>query len=190
MMGELLYSKGMIKFGRFRLTSGKESSVYVDLRPLPSFPDAFSEVVEMLSERVSEDYLCGIAVGGLPLATAVAFKLKIPLVYVRKERKEHGTMSRMEGVLKGNPKVLVLDDVATTGGSLLRAIEEVRSRGGVVERALVVVDRKQGAKEALAKVGVKLESLSTLPSLVEELMPSLPPDERAHALSYLEEVRG
>ncbi len=190
MMAELLYRNGMIKFGRFKLTSGRESTVYVDLRPLPSFPEAFSEVVRELSERVREEYVCGIAVGGLPLATAVAFSLKIPLIYVRKERKGHGTRSLMEGSLKGGSRVLVLDDVATTGGSLLKAVREVRARGGIVERALVVVDRRQGAEEALENVGVRLESLLTLPELVEKLLPSLPPQEREYALSYLKEVRG
>jgi len=189
MMAELLYGRGMIKFGKFKLTSGRESTVYVDLRPLPSFPEAFSEVVRELSERVREEYVCGIAVGGLPLATAVAFSLKIPLIYVRKERKGHGTRSLMEGSLKEGSKVLVLDDVATTGGSLIRAVKEVRENGGVVERALVVVDRRQGAEESLKGAGVKLESLLTLPDLVEKLLPSLPPHEREYALSYLREVR-
>ncbi len=189
-LARALYERGMIKFGRFKLTSGRESTIYVDLRPLPSYPDVFKEVVELLTSKVKEEVVCGIAVGGLPLATAVAYRLSIPLIYVRKERKEHGTKSLLEGYVKPGTRVLVMDDVATTGGSLLRAVEEVRELGGIVERALVVVDRRQGADEALQRYGIRLESLTTLPEIVERLLPSLPPEEVELASSYLREVVG
>ncbi|HFC49558.1 MAG TPA: orotate phosphoribosyltransferase, partial [Thermofilum sp.] len=93
-------------------------------------------------------------------------EMKKPLIYVRKERKEHGTKKIIEGDFKPGAKVLVVDDVATTGGSILRAVNALRSAGLVVEHALVVVDRLEGAEEALSRVGVRLFSLVTLKDLV------------------------
>ncbi len=188
-LGRLLVSKGMLKFGDFLLTSGKRSSIYVDLRPLPSFPDEFWLISKELSRRITkgEEGLCGVAVGGLPLATAVALLTSKPLVYVRKERKEHGTMSRLEGVIS-RETYIILDDVATTGGSLLRAVEAVKEAGAEVREAWVIVDRLQGARETLENVGVKLNSLATLPSVVRSVYEHLSEEERVYASKYLEEV--
>ena len=99
-VAELLKRIGAVKFGEFVLSSGKKSNVYVDLRKLPSYPEAFREIVWAMAERAGKidfDLLCGVAVGGLPLATAVAYEMGKPLIYVRKERKEHGTKKIIEG---------------------------------------------------------------------------------------------
>ena len=168
-VAELLKRIGAVKFGEFVLSSGKKSNVYVDLRKLPSYPEAFREIVWAMAERAGKidfDLLCGVAVGGLPLATAVAYEMGKPLIYVRKERKEHGTKKIIEGDFKPGAKVLVVDDVATTGGSILRAVNALRSAGLVVEHALVVVDRLEGAEGALRRAGVMLLSLVTLKDLI------------------------
>ena len=188
-LGAILLRRGMLKFGDFLLTSGRRSTIYVDLRPLPSFPEEFREISEELARRIGigDGGICGVAVGGLPLATAVAMLASKPMIYVRKERKEHGTMSRMEGVVSEREYV-VIDDVATTGGSLRRAVEAVREAGAEVEEAWVVVDRLQGAREALKELGVELRSIATLPDIVRSVLPHLPPEERRYAEIYLEEV--
>ncbi len=188
-LGAILLRRGMLKFGDFLLTSGRRSTIYVDLRPLPSFPEEFREISEELARRIGigGGGICGVAVGGLPLATAVAMLASKPMIYVRKERKEHGTMSRMEGVVSEREYV-VIDDVATTGGSLRRAVEAVREAGAEVEEAWVVVDRLQGAREALKELGVELRSIATLPDIVRSVLPHLPPEERRYAEIYLEEV--
>ncbi len=188
-LGAILLRRGMLKFGDFLLTSGRRSTIYVDLRPLPSFPEEFREISEELALRIGtgDGGICGVAVGGLPLATAVAMLASRPMIYVRKERKEHGTMSRMEGVVSEREYV-VIDDVATTGGSLRRAVEAVREAGAEVEEAWVVVDRLQGAREALKELGVELRSIATLPDIVRSVLPHLPPEERRYAEIYLEEV--
>jgi len=168
-VAELLKRIGAVKFGEFVLSSGKKSNVYIDLRKLPSYPEAFREVVQAMAEKAGKvdfDLLCGVAVGGLPLATAIAYEMKKPLIYVRKERKEHGTKKIIEGDFEPGAKVLVVDDVTTTGGSILRAVNALRSAGLVVEHALVVVDRLEGAEEALRRAGVMLLSLVTLKDLV------------------------
>ena len=168
-----LASLGLLKFGEFKLTSGLVSRVYVDLRPLPSHPETFERVVRNLAREIragGHDAVCGVAVSGLPLAAAVAVTLRLPLLYVRKERKEHGTRSLREGLLRPGWDVAVLDDVATTGGSLERAISVLREAGAVVRRAYVIVDREQGASERLEGLGVTLVSLLRLPDAVEALI--------------------
>ncbi|MCS7103566.1 MAG: orotate phosphoribosyltransferase [Candidatus Korarchaeum sp.] len=188
-LGILLLSKGMLRFGEFTLTSGRRSSIYVDLRPLPSFPGEFLSIAEEIARRIGNDDLgvCGVAVGGLPLATAIAMKLRKPLIYVRKERKEHGTESLLEGFVDRRGYV-VIDDVATTGGSIIHAAKTVRSYGSDVREAWVVVDRMQGAAENLKAEKIELKSLATLPDVVSVLIDSLSDEERQHALRYLREV--
>lgn len=186
-LAKLLVERDMLKFGEFVLTSGQKSTIYVDLRPLPSFPREFRALAEELSRRIGEGGICGVAIGGLPLATAVAMITSRPLIYVRKERKEHGTMSRLEGVV-GERTYVAIDDVATTGGSLLMAVEAVRGAGAEVEEAWVIIDRLQGAKEELEKAGVRLNSVATLPEIVRSILDHLSEEERTYAESYLEEV--
>lgn len=169
MLAKLLWEIEAVKFGEFRLTSGKISNVYVDLRKLPSHPEVFRYVVAELAEKVEEtefDLICGIAVGGLPLATAIAYVLHKPMIYVRKEKKEHGTGRLVEGDWAAGSTALLVDDVATTGGSLREAAEILISNGLRVEKALVVVDRLEGAREALAQLGIELMSLITLDELL------------------------
>lgn len=188
-LGMILLSRGMLRFGNFTLTSGKKSSIYVDLRPLPSFPEEFLSITEEMVRRIGDgDFgICGVAVGGLPLATAIAMKMRKPLVYVRKEKKEHGTEGLLEGFIdrKG---YLVIDDVATTGGSILHAASIVKQYGPEVRKAWVVVDRMQGAAENLKAEGIELRSLATLPEIVSMMIDSLSSSEREHALRYLREV--
>ncbi|MEM2489858.1 MAG: orotate phosphoribosyltransferase [Candidatus Korarchaeum sp.] len=188
-LGMLLLSKGMLRFGDFTLTSGRKSNIYVDLRPLPSFPDEFTSITEEIVRRIGDGEfgICGVAVGGLPLATAIAMRLRKPLIYVRKERKEHGTEGLLEGFLN-RKSYLVVDDVATTGGSISHAARIVRGHGSEVREAWVVVDRMQGAAENLRSEGIELRSLATLPEIVSMLIDSLSDEEREHALRYLREV--
>ncbi len=164
-VAELLKGAGVVKRGRFKLSSGKVSSVYVDLRILPSRPLAFREVIEEMAKVVEGwgfDAICGIAVGGLPMAACLAYRLLKPLIYLRRNRKDHGTGRIVEGDVEADASVLVVDDVATTGSTLAWAVGILRKQGYRVDRALVVVDREEGAREKLREVGVELVSLTTL----------------------------
>lgn len=168
-VADILKRIGAVQIGEFILSSGRMSRVYVDLRKLPSYPQAFKEVTQAMARvasRLNFDFICGIAVGGLPLATAVAYEMEKRLIYVRKEKKEHGTGKIIEGDFEPGAKVLVLDDVATTGASILHAVKVLRSVGLVVEESLVVVDRLEGAREALYEAGVRLYALVTLKDLL------------------------
>ena len=166
-----LYRLGMVRFGRFRLTSGAESPYYIDLRPLPSYPEVFRKValrMAALLEGYNYDYIVGVATGGVPLATAVALMAGKPMGYVRPEAKTHGTGRRLEALVEGR-RVAIIDDVATTGGSLAATVEAVREGGGEPIIAVVVVDREQGAAERIRGLGVEFVQLLKASQLFAEL---------------------
>src|SRR2546426_1618484 len=171
---KILVHTGALKFGMFTLSGGKLSPCYLDLRVLPSFPDAFRVSIELLGKttRAIEGIvkIAGIPTGGLPWASVLAYSLSKPLVYVRKEVKHHGREKMVEGLLAPGDKVLLVDDVITTGKNILDASQTLRAEGGVVEDALVLVDREEGGREHLLKAGMKLHSVTRISELAQRLL--------------------
>lgn len=160
--------------GEFVLASGKRSNYYIDLRKLTLDPEGVSIISKLLLERARElgaEAVGGPTLGADPICGALALLSKLegkPLqtFIVRKEAKAHGTEKLVEGPLLSGKRVVVIDDVATTGNSLLKSIRAVRELGCEVVGALVVVDREEGASELLAKEGVRLESLVKVSELL------------------------
>lgn len=171
---KILVQTGALKFGMFTLSGGKLSPYYLDLRILPSFPDGFHASIEMLGRTAKTvggiAKIAGIPTGGLPWASVLAFNLSKPLVYVRKEVKSHGREKMVEGLLAPGDKVLLVDDVITSGKSILDASQTLRTEGGVVEDALVLVDREEGGRENLLKAGMKLHSVTRISELAQRLL--------------------
>ena len=167
---------GFVRLGRFRLSSGRTSSIYVDLREYPMHPREFREALRALAARVraipqlrGDETLAGVATGGIAWAVGAALLLEVPATYVRPGAKDHGTSRLVEAEVSGR-RIVLVDDVATTGSSLERAAAAVEDSGGEVVAAVVVVDRLQGARERLASIGVPLYSLVTLRDLVDAMM--------------------
>ena len=147
------------------LSSGRRSDIYVDLRLVPGIPRLYRLALALLyaeAYRVLDtiDLIVGVATGGVPWASGLALLSGLPSGYVRKERKGHGTGRSVEA--PGPGRALLVDDVATTGGSLARAVEALRREGYEVGHALVLVDRGEGAREKLDGLGVELMSVLTL----------------------------
>lgn len=167
---------GALKFGAFKLTSGKMSPYYIDLRIIPSFPDAFEKICDCFVEFIRSeiglgnvDRIAGIPVAGIPFASVVAFNLKKPFLYVRKGAHFHGRERRIEGIIAPGNRVLLMDDLVTTGLSLQKAERAIMAEGGVVTDAVVLIDRQEGGREKLAKTGVKLHALLNITEIVSTL---------------------
>ncbi len=164
-----LHEKGAIKFGDFTLSSGKKSSYYVDLRMVASFPHQFRKMIKHLQNQIIEkvglenfDYIVSIPTGGLVIASSLAFEIVKPLIYVRNKPKEYGTSKSIEGFIERGKKVLMIDDVATTGGSIINAIESLKEAGIIVSDSFVIINRMEGATESLEAKGVKMHQLTDI----------------------------
>ncbi len=167
-LAELLQECGAVQFGDFRLTSGRRSKFYVNLKLAATRPQILeriaSEMAQLLPDKA--EVIAGMELGAVPLAVALSLKTGLPYVMIRKGERVHGTGSRIEGELLGN--VIVVEDVATSGGSLVDAAEVIRRAGGTVERAIVVVDREEGAEEALRAIDIELLPLVRIGSLLQD----------------------
>lgn len=173
-LAPLLWESNCLDFGEFTLTSGKKSPYYVDLRLLPSHPEEFARATEMAAEYLKAesrefDAICAVPTGGLPFGTALAQRIKKPLTYVRKEGKSHGEGRKIEGEINQGDRVLLVDDIITTGGSVISAGKSVREAGARVEQVAVMVDRTEGAAENLEEEDFDLLKLANIGPVVEEL---------------------
>lgn len=169
---DLLASR-TFKRGEFVLASGKRSRIYFNMKATMMHPEGASLCARLLFERIrslNADVMGGLEMGAVPLlGTVAAYSYDagqpIPAVFVRKKPKEHGTALMIEGLDDQNgesldgKKVVLVDDVATSGGSVLQAIDQIQAAGGVVSDAIVILDREEGAESFLAANGVKLHSL-------------------------------
>jgi len=152
----LLIKNNAIKFGDYILASGKKSPYYIDLRQTISSPitmdwiaNSFTRIILNEIGRDKIDRILGVPTAGVPFATVVSQKLSLPLIYYRQARKEHGVKKKIEGILDRNDRVLIVDDLITTGESVIEAAEVVRDQGGVVNELVVLLDREQGGQQKL-----------------------------------------
>ncbi|MHC5034883.1 MAG: orotate phosphoribosyltransferase [Planctomycetota bacterium] len=153
--------------GEFTLRSGRTSNYYFDKYRFETSPALLQNVARELAGMLPDgvDRLAGAELGGVPIATAVAIETGIPFVIVRKESKGYGTEKRIEGAFEPGERVVLLEDVATTAGAALKAVEALRDAGAAEVSVLLVLDRQEGAAEAFADAGVPYRALFTSESL-------------------------
>lgn len=169
-LAEGLLQAGCVRFGEFTLKSGIKSPIYIDLRQLVSYPSLLAEVSRAYSRLLKDlpfDRLAALPYAAMPIATAISLQNDWPMIYPRKEVKEYGTCAVIEGEFKAGEQVVIIDDLATTGGSKFEAIEKLVAAGLNVQDVVVLIDRQSGAKESLEKAGYCLHAVLTLTDLLD-----------------------
>jgi uridine monophosphate synthetase len=185
-----LHDMGCVRFGDFVLVSGQHSPIYLDLRLLVSNPEVLRKAAQAYVEllhRLAFDRLAAIPYAALPIGTAVALEMGVPLVYPRKEVKGHGTRKGIEGHFEEGEQVVVLDDLITPGGSKLKAIAPLVEAGLVVEDVVVLVDREQGGREDLEEQGYRLHAFLGLGEMLQVLAQQrrISPEQRDEVVAFL-----
>jgi orotate phosphoribosyltransferase len=173
---KILNQIGALQFGAFKLTSGKISPYYIDLRVVPSFPDAFQKTCNFCMDFIRDEIglenferVAGIPIAGIPFTSIIAYNLQKPFLYIRKGMPLHGRQKRIEGILAPGNRILIIDDLITTGLSLTKAAKAVMAEGGVVSDAVVLIDRQEGGRKKLEKNGIKLHALLNISEIANNL---------------------
>ena len=169
-----LYQIGAVQFGEFTLKSGQVTSIYINLRKIISYPQILRDVASAMWEKVSEshfDLVCGVPYTALPIATCMSLNHDIPMVMRRKEKKDYGTRQMIEGVFNKGQRCLIIEDVITSGASIIETAADLQDADLVVEDLVVLVDREQGGRKNLEK-NFKVHSILTLSEILRTLLDS------------------
>ena len=156
--------------GNFTLRSGRTSTYYLDKYLFSTRPDVLSRLGDLFSDRIHAvqsdagapvQRLAGAELGGIPLVTVASLRTGLPAIFVRNAKKDYGTAKQVEGVLQAGDRVVFVEDVATTGGQALEAVNVLRGLGANVMAVIAVIDRQEGARENVQSAGLRFESLFT-----------------------------
>jgi len=150
--------------GTFTLRSGRTSSWYIDKYRFSTQPDVLTALGQAFAAHISSEVtlLAGAELGGIPLVTAASMATNLPCLFIRNQKKDYGTAKQFEGAVGPNDRVVVLEDVATTGGQVLEAAAEIAATGATIDRIVAVVDRLQGARSHIESAGYAFEALFTV----------------------------
>lgn len=168
-----LYKVGAIKLGRFTLKSGQISPIYIDLRLIISYPDVLRQAAKLMWDKVHNchmDLICGIPYTALPIATCISLQHSIPMVMRRKEKKSYGTKQTIEGAYTAGQRCLLVEDVITTGGSVIETATDLEEVGLQITDVVVLIDREQGGKKNLEEKNYKVHAALTLSDILTELL--------------------
>ena len=149
--------------GDFTLRSGRKSNYYLDKYLFATQPDILASLGKRFAKRIDHDVdrLAGAELGGIPLVAATSMATGKPSIFVRKAKKDYGTGKQLEGQLKPQDRVVIIEDIATTGGQTLDAANVLINSGAVIAKILVVIDRQEGARQNIEQAGFDFESLFT-----------------------------
>ncbi len=166
-----IYQKSYIT-GKFLLRSGNISNEYFDKYLFETDPNLLREITKAMQELIPNniDMLAGLELGGIPLVTMLSQTTGLPSLFVRKKAKEYGTKKLAEGSEVNEKKLVIIEDVVTSGGQIILSAQDLRSLGAVVNKAVCVIDREAGGKDKLAEVGIELSSLFS----ISEIKATLP----------------
>ncbi|CAK1590727.1 unnamed protein product [Parnassius mnemosyne] len=167
-----LFDAGAVRLGDIEAKVGRRTPIYFDLRVVVSHPRlmmAISRQLQALASEIPHDILCGVPYAALPFAAVMSVNSNTPMIMKRKETKLYATKKILEGVFEKEQKCLVIEDVVTSGGSLLETVTTLRSEGLQVTHAVVVLDREQGGASVLRANGVQMRSIYTMTNLVKIL---------------------
>ena len=168
-LADELLETGCIKFGEFTLKSGLKSPIYIDLRRIITNPKLLERVGAAylpLLKKLTFDRIAGLPYAAIPISTAISLAGNYPMIYPRKEVKVYGTKAQIEGDYHPGETIVVIDDLATTGGSKFEAIKKLTGAGLVVKDVAVLVDRESGAKESLAEAGYAMHAVLTISEMM------------------------
>jgi len=167
-----LYKIQAVKFGSFTLKSGVQSPIYLDLRLVVSYPQILKNISDMLWSKIknlSFELICGVPYTALPIATCLSVTHNLPMILRRKEAKDYGTKKIIEGVFRPGQTCLIIEDVVTSGSSILETIEPLSKEGLITNNIALVIDREHGGKERLELQGLQLHALMTISNLLHIL---------------------
>jgi uridine monophosphate synthetase len=167
-----LHDIGAVRFGHFKLHSGRVSPIYLDLRLLASYPNVLRQAAAIYAtilETIEFDLLAAMPLAGLPIGTAVSLQTSRPLIYPRQALKSYGTGKQIEGTWAPGQRIVAIDDLITSGDSLLQGIGILQDAGLKVTDTVVLIDRQQGGQETLQGQGYTLHSAITLSEMLSIL---------------------
>lgn len=158
-----------IQFGHFILTSGAASDYYIDIKKASTHPKILKKMAEVMAEYAKGyDLLAGMELGAVPLVVALSLETGLPYVIIRKEKREHGTGKQMEGPDVSGKHVLLIEDVTTSGGSVLKSIAVLREHNAVVDRIICVVDRESGTQEKMKSAHMEFIPLLCISDILQK----------------------
>jgi uridine monophosphate synthetase len=160
-----LFDIGAIQFGSFKLKTGRTSSYYIDLRRAISHPKLLSQMADLMWEKIESidcNSICGVPYAAIALSTSMSINYNKPMLMIRKERKEHGTKHLIEGIFQKDDKVIIVEDVITSGSSLANTSRELIQEGLIVKNSVVFLDRQQGGCKHLASHNIQVHSVLTI----------------------------
>lgn len=177
-----LYQIGAVQFGEFQLKSGQTSSVYLNLRKIISYPGFLRQIADAMWAKVHDramNVVCGVPYTALPIATCLSLDQNIPMIMRRKEKKDYGTKQSIEGVFQPGDRCLVIEDVITTGGSIIETANDLTAAGLVVSDVIALIDREQGGRANLEQ-HYQTYTVLTITEILEYLLTStvLKPNEK------------